>query len=187
MISNLVILGASGDLAERFVFPALATLRAAGRLDDELTIVGTARPPWDDEAFRGHISERLAEHAANVPSEHRDALTRSLRYRPADVTDAGDVASVMGMAGAGPVVAYLALPPGIYRDTVAALGAAGLPAGSRIALEKPFGESLDDASALDQLLADVVGEAGEQAVFRVDHALGMTTVENLVALRRHDP
>jgi glucose-6-phosphate 1-dehydrogenase len=187
MIPNLVLFGASGDLAGRFLFPALATLRALGRLPEDLTIIGTARPSWDDEAFRRHVSERLAAHAADVPPEHRDALTRSLRYRGADLTDAQDVAAVVRLAGDGPVAAYLALPPGLFGATVTALGGAGLPAGSRVALEKPFGESLDDAVALNATLARTVGEAGEQAVFRVDHVLGMATVQNLLSLRRHDP
>ena len=187
MISNLVLFGASGDLTGRFLLPALATLRASGRLGEEFAVVGTARAPWGDEAFRRYAAERLAEHAADVPLEHREALTRSLRYRPADVTDANDVATVIRLTHGAPVAAYLALPPGLFRPTVTAVGAAGLPPGSRIALEKPFGESLHDAVALNQVLAGVVGEAGERAVFRVDHALGMATVQNLLALRRHDP
>ena len=187
MIPNLVIFGATGDLAERFLLPALATLRATGRLPAEFAIVGTARAQWDDETFRHHISEQLAAHAAGVPPEHRDALTRSLRYRYADLTDADDVAALIRLAGDGPVAAYLALPPGLFGTTVTALGDARLPAGSRVALEKPFGESLEDAVALNHLLTRTAGEAGEQAIFRVDHALGMVTVQNLLALRRHDP
>jgi glucose-6-phosphate 1-dehydrogenase len=184
MITNLVLFGASGDLARRYLLPALATLRATGRLGEEFAVVGSARAPWDDEAFRRHANQRLAEHAAGIPPEQRDALTRTLRYRPADVTDVEDVAAVLRMAGDGPVAAYLALPPGLFAPTITALGAAGLPPGSRIALEKPFGESLQDAVALNRVVAR---EAGEQAVFRVDHALGMATVQNLLALRRHDP
>ena len=149
--------------------------------------MGTARAQWDDETFRRHISEQLAEHAADVPREHRDALARSLRYRSADLTDADDVAALISLAGDGPVAAYLALPPGLYGATVTALGGARLPAGSRVALEKPFGDSLEDAVALNQLVTRAAGEAGEQAIFRVDHALGMVTVQNLLALRRHDP
>jgi glucose-6-phosphate 1-dehydrogenase len=183
MISHLVLFGASGDLAGRFLLPALATLRATGRLGQDLAIVGTARPPWDDDAFRDHVAERLAEHAADVPPEHRDALTRSLRYRPADLTDANDVARVIRLAGEGPVVAYLALPPGVFGPTVTALGAAGLPPGSRIALEKPFGDNLESAIALNRLLVDVTGVAGEHEVFRVDHFLGLATVQNLLGMR----
>lgn len=187
MIASLVLFGASGDLAGRFVLPALASLRAAGRLPGGFVVVGSARAPWNDQAFRDHASERLAAHAADVPPEHRDALARSLRYRPADLTDADDVAAVIRLAGEGAVAVYLALPPGLFGTSVTALGDAGLPAGSRIALEKPFGESLDDAVALNAILARTVGDAGEQAVFRVDHALGMATVQNLLALRLHDP
>jgi glucose-6-phosphate 1-dehydrogenase len=187
VIFNLVLFGASGDLAGRFLLPALATLRATGRLPERFSLVGTARPRWDDEAFRRHAAERLAEHAADVPAEHRDALTRSLRYQSADLTDPNDLATVIGLARDGPVAAYLALPPGLFAETLTALCDARLPAGSRIALEKPFGESLHDAVELNRVLARAAGDAGEQAVFRVDHALGMATVQNLLALRRHDP
>jgi glucose-6-phosphate 1-dehydrogenase len=186
MISNLVLFGVSGDLAGRFLLPALAALRASGRLEEELTIVGTARQPWDEEEFREHAASRLAEHAGGVPAEHRDTLVQSLRYRPADVGDAHDVASVVSLAGNGPVAAYLALPPRLFAASVTALGAAGLPEGSRVALEKPFGESLADAVELNGLLARTARAAGERAIFRVDHVLGMATVQNLLAMRRHD-
>src|SRR5690349_14742132 len=183
MIANLVLFGASGDLAGRFLLPALAALRAAGRLPRDAAIVGSARQAWDDEDFRRHAGEQLAEHAADVPAEHCEALTRMLRYRRADVTDPDDLAAVIGLTGDGPVAAYLALPPALFGPAATALAAAGLPEGSRVALEKPFGESLDEAVELNQLLARCVGEAGEQAIFRVDHVLGMATVQNLVALR----
>jgi len=45
-------------------------------------------------------------------------------------------------ANAQPVAAYLALPPRIFGPAVKALGDARLPAGSRIVVEKPFGDSL---------------------------------------------
>lgn len=186
MITNLVLFGATGDLAGRYLLPALAALRAAGRLPDGVAVLGAARQALDDEDFRRHAGERLTEHAADVPSEHRQALTRSLRYLPVNLAEPDSVAAVVQAAGGGPIAAYLALPPRLFAATVTALGAAGMPPGSRIALEKPFGENLDDAVALNEVLARVVGEAGEQAVFRVDHALGMATVQNLLAMR-HDP
>jgi glucose-6-phosphate 1-dehydrogenase len=186
MITNLVLFGASGDLAGRFLLPALATLRATGRIQEELTIVGSARQAWDEGEFRRHMTERLAAHARDVPAEHRDALVRSLRYRVADASDAHDVATVIRLAADGPVAVYLALPPRLFGATVTALGDAGLPAGSRVALEKPFGESLADAVELNELLAGTAKAAGERAIFRVDHVLGMATVQNLLALRRHD-
>jgi glucose-6-phosphate 1-dehydrogenase len=185
VIRNLVLFGATGDLAGRFLLPALAAVRAAGRLPDEFALVGSASEPWDEETFRRHAAACLSEYAGDVPLEHRDALTRRLRYRPADATDAAAVAEVVRSVGPGPLAAYVALPPGLFAPVVTALGNAGLPLGSRVALEKPFGESLDDAVRLNRVVAEAFGEACEQVVFRVDHVLGMATVRNLLALRRH--
>lgn len=67
--------------------------------------------------------------------------------------------------------------------TLTALGAAGLPPGSRVAVEKPFGGNLAGAREMNRLLAAALGNDWERAVFRVDHALGMTAVQNLVPLR----
>jgi glucose-6-phosphate 1-dehydrogenase len=67
--------------------------------------------------------------------------------------------------------------------TVRSLGAAALPARSRIVVEKPWGEDLGGVMELNRLLADAVGPDAEQAVFRVDHVLGLATTPNLLALR----
>src|SRR3954452_18696530 len=144
MIGRLVLFGATGDLAGRFLLPALAALRAAGRLPDDFSVLATAANPWDEARFRRHAAERLAAH--DVPPAHRDALARMLRYRAADATDAADVAEVVAAAaGPGPLAAYVAFAPGLFGPVVAARGAGGPPAGSRVALEKPFGRSLEDA------------------------------------------
>jgi glucose-6-phosphate 1-dehydrogenase len=182
MIERLVLFGATGDLAGRYLLPALATLHAAGRLPEGFEVIGGSRENLDEQAFRRTAGERLQEHAADVPVRARVAVVRSLRYRPVDVTDPESVASLIE-PGRGPVAAYLALPPAIFPAAVTALGSVDLEAGSRIVLEKPFGEDLQSAIALNRLLAETLGAAGEQAVFRVDHVLGMATVQNLLTLR----
>jgi glucose-6-phosphate 1-dehydrogenase len=187
MIRRLVVFGASGDLTGRFLLPALAQLSAAGELPDDFAVLGAARKGWDDNAFRRHADEQLEQHGADVPARVRKALVDRLRYRPVDVRDHGSVGAVIGAVSDGQdmasLVAYLALPSGLIPPAVTALGAAGLPPESRIAVEKPFGEDLQGARDLNALLAAVLGEDWEQAVFRVDHALGMTTVQNLLPLR----
>jgi glucose-6-phosphate 1-dehydrogenase len=182
MIERLVLFGATGDLAGRYLLPALAALHAAGRLPDGFEVLGGSREKLDEEAFRRTAGERLKEHAADMPAAARDGVMRSLRYRPVDVNDSASVASLVE-PGRGPVAAYLALPPGLFPATATTLGSVGLPAGSRIVLEKPFGEDLASATALNRLLAEALGPAGERAIFRVDHVLGMATVQNLLAMR----
>jgi glucose-6-phosphate 1-dehydrogenase len=186
MIERLVLFGATGDLAGRFLLPALAHLRSAGILPGGFRTLGAANVAQDTATFRQEAAERLHQHAAGVPAADREALVASLHYHEVDVNDADSVARSIAAVTDGanhPVVAYLALPPAVFAPAVKALGAAGLPAGSRVVLEKPFGEDLDSAIALNALLRTVTGAAGEQAVFRVDHVLGLPTVQNLLGLR----
>jgi glucose-6-phosphate 1-dehydrogenase len=182
VIERLVLFGATGDLAGRYLLPALAALAAEGRLPADFEVVGVAQEDWDDETFRAAAAERLERHAAGRPAAAREAVVRSLRYRQVDLGEPAGVGGVVGDGGA-PIAVYLALPPGLFPKAVTALGSVGLPEGSRIVLEKPFGEDLESAQALNRLLADVAGVAGEQAVFRVDHFLGLATVQNLLGLR----
>lgn len=184
MIERLVLFGATGDLAGRYLLPALAALHAASKLPDGFEVVCGSREDLDEEAFRRTAGERLEQHAADLPSAAREEIVRSLRYRSVDVADSAGVASMVE-PGRGPVAAYLALPPGLFPAAVTALGGAGLAEGSRVALEKPFGEDLAGAIELNRLLAEALGPAGEQATFRVDHVLGMATVQNLLALRQN--
>lgn len=179
MINRFVIFGASGDLAARFILPAIAELHEAGLLPEELEVVGAAREEWETSDFRARAEQALAEHAPRVSSEARRAVASMLRYRRGDVTRAEDVAAAVG-SGAGPLVAYLALPPFLFAPTVEALAAADLPEGSRVVVEKPFGEDLRSARALNDLLHRAFPE---EAVFRIDHFLHMQTVQNLLALR----
>jgi glucose-6-phosphate 1-dehydrogenase len=182
MIERLLLFGASGDLAGRYLLPALAALKADDRLPDGFQVVGAATQNWDQADFRGLADERLAEHAAHVPVRAREQLLGSLGYRRVDFDEPSTVAAIVGES-ADPVAAYLALPPRLFPTAVIALDQVGLPPGSRFVLEKPFGEDLAGAVDLNQLLARVAGDAGEDALYRVDHVLGMATTQNLLGLR----
>jgi glucose-6-phosphate 1-dehydrogenase len=157
MIERLALFGASGDLAGRYLLPALGELRQAGELPDGFHVVGFAREDWDDADFRRHAEARLDEHAPHLPAEAREWVVRSLSYRSALPADA-------------PCAAYLALPQGVFASVIESLGDV-----SRIVVEKPFGSDLDSAVALNRLLADT-------DAYRVDHALGMATLQRLPEL-----
>jgi glucose-6-phosphate 1-dehydrogenase len=183
MISRLVLFGATGDLAARYLFPALAAMHAAGRLPGDFGIIGAAREAHSDAAFREHLAGALATHAADVPPDSRSAILAATRYTPVDVGDAADVRRVMGRGSAASVAAYLALPPALFAPTIRTLAEAGIGDDGRIAVEKPFGSSQEDARALNALVAELFAADAERVVFRVDHVLGMATVQNLIGLR----
>ncbi len=178
MIDRLVVFGATGDLTGRYLLPGLAALRARGHLSERFELVGASREDWDDEQFRNWAAGWLERQATGVDAAVTTALVRSSRYQRLDLADPASAAACI--AGEGPVAVYLALPPAVFPMAVSALRRAGLPPDSQVIVEKPFGEDLDSARALNRLLAELVDE---RHVFRVDHFLAMTTVQNVLGTR----
>jgi glucose-6-phosphate 1-dehydrogenase len=178
VIDHLVILGATGDLTARYLLPGLAALRRRGHLGDAFRLTGVGRHDWSVDEYRDWASAQLDEHAPEIAATDRHAVVASAAYHRADVTDAAALTAII--SGAGPIAAYLALPPSVFGATVSALHDGGLPPGSSIVLEKPFGEDLAQATELNALLAGVLPE---EAVFRVDHFLAMNTVQNVLGTR----
>ncbi|OQW32296.1 MAG: glucose-6-phosphate dehydrogenase [Nitrospira sp. SG-bin1] len=177
MTQSFVIFGATGDLTGRFLLPAFAHLLHADRLSDAPTIVGIGREPWDRMKFRRHVEEQLILHS-DTDEQARGRLIARLEYQQADITDQRQVETVLGKVK-GPIVAYLALPAGLFAPVIRAV-ATSAKEGTRIIVEKPFGEDLESARALNRLLHDSFSES---AIFRMDHFLGMRTVQNLLGLR----
>ncbi|HZD40656.1 MAG TPA: glucose-6-phosphate dehydrogenase, partial [Terriglobales bacterium] len=179
MIGAFIIFGASGDLTSRYLIPALARLREADELPDSMKILGIASSPWDTRTFRERMSKNLEKNCSQLSSKSRASLVSQLEYQQADVTDSRQVAKSLKPLN-DPVIVHLALPPPVFGPAIEALKNCGLPEGSRIVIEKPFGESVASAQNLNQLLHERFPEG---SVFRIDHFLGKQTVQNLLGLR----
>ncbi len=178
VLERLIILGGTGDLTGRYLLPGLAALRAGGYLGNEFQLIAAARDDWGNDRYREFASRWLEEEAGDIPRAARSFIVDASNYRQLDLTDPAAVAACV--AGDRPVAAYLALPPSIFPMAVSALHRAGLPAGSRVVLEKPFGEDLTSAVELNRLLAGVMSE---REIFRVDHFLALSTVRMLLGMR----
>ena len=178
LIRQCVIFGASGDLASRYLLPALAELWEQGKLPSDLRILGVARDEWDDATFRRQVAARTAASHPNRGPLPEDFLG-TLRYASADITDHSQVRQVLADADT-PLMAYLAIPPALFMPAVDSLAAAGADAVRYVVVEKPFGTDLSSARALNERLHRTFPE---RAVFRMDHFLGHQTVQNIVGLR----
>jgi glucose-6-phosphate 1-dehydrogenase len=178
MIDRLVIFGGTGDLMGRYLLPGLAALLAGGHLSERFELVAASREDLDDERFRSWAADWLEREATGVDTGAITTLVSSSRYRRLDLADPASVTACL--AGEGPVAVYLALPPAVFPAAVSALHRVGLPADSQVIFEKPFGEDLDSAKTLNRLIAEL---ADERHVFRVDHFLAMTTVQNVLGTR----
>ena len=184
--STLVIFGATGDLAQRMLFPSLYNLDVDGLFADTVRIYGAARAPLDDDGFRQQVSDSLAAHlpAERLTDEGRDKFLKRIGYCKVDAALEGDfsmLAQRIGEAGGGGIAFYLSTPPSLFAPVVAGLKAAGLTGeDSRIAMEKPIGHDLASSREVN---AAVASGFTEDRVFRVDHYLGKETVQNLLVLR----
>jgi glucose-6-phosphate 1-dehydrogenase len=180
MHDTLVLFGARGDLAQRYLFPSLRHLLRDRLLPPDFRVVAVGRDPLDDDAFRLWLGERLATHAPRDSAALAELLGR-IRYVAADLED--PVATAQALAGLAQrrCVSYLAVPPAVFAPTCAGLQQAGLLAAPhRLVLEKPIGHDLASARAINALLR---GYLEESRLFRIDHYLGKATVQNLLALR----
>ena len=174
----LVIFGASGDLAARKIFPALARLAERGALDNGFTVIGMARTAWSDEEFRQHVLE-----ATRGSGDKWKAFVGRFRYVSGEYDHPATFAALASLlqvaddedGTGGNRLYYLATVPAVFGLVAGALAAHGCTApgqgGSfaRLVVEKPFGRDLDSAIALDE---QVHAAFDESQVFRIDHYMG---------------
>ena len=169
--TDLVIFGASGDLARRKILPAL---RGVGRAGHRVRVIGAGRSRLSTDRFRDAVAE-----ASGTPD-----LAKSAEWVRVDY-DAPDTYAELKAAvdGRRDIVFYLATPPSTFGGILRALTAAGLSGngrGSRIVVEKPLGHDAESARKLNRQLGELFAE---HQIFRIDHYLAKDTVQNVLALR----
>ena len=188
--TTIVIFGASGDLTWRKLIPALYNNFKKERLSDCANIVGYARRPFTDEAWRGHLREGTAQFSPDTFDEATwDIFAGRLHYFQGDLEVLGDfprldvfLKTLEGKSANR--LYYLATAPEHYAGVVAELGSAGMTAQTecwrRIVIEKPFGRDLASARTLNQAVHAVFNES---QVYRIDHYLGKETAQNILFFR----
>ncbi len=191
----VVIFGASGDLTQRKLVPALYNLHLDRLLPGGCSIVGAARREMSDDAFAATLEEALTAHSRRAvdPVVWKE-FARTISYIQCSFDDpegyrrlASHLESLDRLQGrGGNRLYYLATPPSAFPVIVRRLDEAGLarpgPGGrwARIVVEKPFGRDLATARELNRTLQRVFAEP---AIFRIDHYLGKETVQNLLVFR----
>jgi glucose-6-phosphate 1-dehydrogenase len=191
----IVIFGASGDLARRKLIPALYELAAQQCLARHFAIVGFARTPMSDDAFRDSAAEAVRKYSGGAIDEARlrDFL-QWFTYVSGDYASPEAFQRLNARAQEldrqyhleGNRLYYLATPPEVYTHVIEQLGKAQMARGvdekswTRIIVEKPYGRDLATARQLNRAVLEVFDE---WQVYRIDHYLGKDTVQNLLVLR----
>lgn len=190
----IVIFGASGDLTQRKLVPALHTLACDGLIPRQSQIIGVARTDLSNQAFRDHLFKGITLYARARPGtcelwpksaarhtyvagsyEDPDTYLRLTEHlkQIVEETDIRDNS-----------LYYLATPPALYPIIIDRMGKAGLNRSdsgwARIIIEKPFGQDLASARELNEQIHSVFDES---QVYRIDHYLGKETAQNILFFR----
>ncbi|CAM8944684.1 unnamed protein product [Rhodiola kirilowii] len=159
---SITVIGASGDLAKKKIFPALFALYYEGCLPKNFTVFGYARTKINDEELREIISRTLTcriDKRENCEDKMDEFLKRCF-YHSGLYNSEDDFAALdkkLKEKEAGKLsnrLFYLSIPPNIFVDA----------------------SSGELTRSLKQYLT-------EDQIFRIDHYLGKELVENLSVLR----
>ncbi|MCP8938404.1 glucose-6-phosphate dehydrogenase [Alsobacter sp. SYSU M60028] len=185
-VFDMVVFGATGDLAARKLMPALYRRDLAGQIPPEARIVAVSRRREATRVYVDTVARWLAEFVPET--EREDACVERFLARFEHVTldatgDEGwaDLAEVLGRFPERVRAFYLAVGPDLFGAICERIGRHGLVTPqARVVVEKPVGKSGESARVVN----DAVGKVfDESQIFRIDHYLGKETVQNLMALR----
>lgn len=191
----IIILGASGDLAQRKLLPALFSLYAQKLLPENFRIFGFARSQLTDAAFRARTTERLTCRYTPGTRECATLMEQFLSRCHYVSGEYGSTDDLLGLAATLREVMgtphfnrifYLAVPPSVFLEAASALGNSGLVTcdqrhgWTRVVIEKPFGR---DRASSDKLVATLGKVFTDEQTYRIDHYLGKEIIQNLLVLR----
>lgn len=184
---DIVVFGATGDLALRKLLPALYHRWIDGQIPGGSRILVTARRATSTQDYVATMRAKFVEfYPDEVIDEAKWAqFSAIISCHNVDIKGGAQAMAALGEALAGRDdvlrVFYLALPPDLFSPVCQALGDSGVKTeNSRVVLEKPIGKNLASARAIND---SVGGVFDEDKIFRIDHYLGKETVQNLLILR----
>src|SRR6266508_3143358 len=190
----IVIFGATGDLTNRKLIPALYNLAADGDLPPAVAIVGFARREKSDEEFRAELEKATRKFSRQgVRDEIWKTFAQSIFYHRSEFGDESGYQSLVQRLGKideergtrGNRLFYLAAAPEQFEPILKNLKAAGLNKAregswARVIIEKPFGRDLASARELNRVVRN---SFREDQTYRIDHFLGKETAQNILVMR----
>lgn len=198
----MVIFGATGDLIQRKLMPALFQLFKKGILPKRFFIVGVARRNFTHDQFREMMKEAVIKNKKTINNKQKtwEQFARNLYYNQGFFEDGKLYKRLIPLLSSfdkemGACITrffYLATPPQNYSTILENLEISKLAEGcgqgsskwTRVLIEKPFGRDLNQAKRLEEQLATTFEE---RQIYRIDHYLAKETIQNILAFRFANP
>ena len=185
---TLVVFGATGDLYQNKLALALFNLFSKGLLPAEWRVVGFARKPFSDLEFQEFTQNAILKKNTGAGGKKLSDFLLHFKYMQGDLENLESFRNLSKLLAVNDEkqdvcsnkLFHLAVPPALYEKIFKNISEAGLAAPctpgiedkektwTRILVEKPFGNDMEEAKKLDELLG---GLFDESQIFRIDHYL----------------
>lgn len=191
----VVVFGATGDLSQKKLIPALMEMSSKKLLPDIFRVVGFSRRGWNDIEYKNFARDAVKKKKQKYDVGAVNGFLENVLYKQGDFTDIKyykELSTILkGMdlqlGQCSNKLFYLAVPPAYYESILKNLSKSGLTkpcsetlGWTRILVEKPFGKDVATAQKLDKLLTRLFRE---EQVFRIDHYLAKETIQNILSFR----
>jgi glucose-6-phosphate 1-dehydrogenase len=187
---TFVIFGATGNLSQVKLMPALYHLEVENRLPERCAIVASGRRDWSRQHMVDEVRKMVAAKARGGLDEAVFARFQDrLHYLRGDLDQAETFESLSDLLSdtdrfPADVAFYLSISPSGFATVAEQLSRVDLldeeRGWRRVIIEKPFGYDIDDARALQRRLGRTLRE---DQIYRIDHYLGKGTVQNVLVFR----
>ncbi|GAA5220623.1 glucose-6-phosphate dehydrogenase [Membranihabitans marinus] len=189
----ITIFGGSGDLANRKLVPALYNLFTDEQLPEHFAIIGLGRTSYTNESFRSYLHDGLTEFSrkGKPVAEDWEKFKDNIHYLVSDIDNDESYqnlkSTIEGIEESWGIESnhlfYFAVSPRFIAPIATKIGENKLCIDehrTRIIVEKPFGNDLESAVKLNNLLKGIFKE---EQIYRIDHYLGKEAVQNMLAFR----
>jgi len=194
---TFVLFGATGDLAKRKIFPTLYNLFLDGKIPASFSVIGLGRRKWTDHVLQKHVQESLNAYSRRFSDDHSEMekFLDAFRYMPLDVLNQEGYFRLLKKIQRREAelsipenrLFYLSVAPHFVDTITSNIKESVLverKGWKRLIIEKPFGADLKSAQNLNRKL---ISAFKEEEIYRIDHYLGKSMVQNLEVLKFANP
>lgn len=186
---GIIIFGASGNLSEKKLIPALYNIFNTRKISKNFFIIGFGRTKFNDSSFKEKIRNILKinkntyeflKHCYYINGFYDDDLSYiRLKEKIKILSKEYNTRGNLLFYAATPPDIYTSIAEKLFVNKISLKGKIRTPF-HRIIIEKPFGRDLESAKKLNEIILKYFSE---EQIFRIDHYLGKEPVQNIISFR----
>ncbi|GAA7221141.1 glucose-6-phosphate dehydrogenase [Helicobacter pylori] len=179
---DLVLFGATGDLAMRKLFVSLYEIYTHYGFKKDSKIIASGRKELSNEEFLALLCEKTQLHSR----KKGEKFLAHISYFCVRLDNPKDFEELSKIATKNkPLIFYFSISPSFFAATAQHLAKNALNhANTRLILEKPLGH---DLKTCKEIFKSISAFFKEEQIFRIDHYLGKKGVQNILELRLNNP